>query len=60
MQDVIEFRNRLVDEYATISRSFSSIPVLKANELRQLGEYRTRPLVPQAWDRWNTGESAPC
>jgi hypothetical protein len=34
--------------------------VLKASEMRQFGEYRTRRLVLKAWDRQLDGESTPC
>ena len=32
--------------------------VLKANEIRRFGEYRTARLVLQAWDRLDRGELA--
>jgi hypothetical protein len=30
--------------------------VLKKNEEREFGEYRTRPLLFAAWDKFETGE----
>lgn len=32
--------------------------VLKANEIRRLGEYRTARLVLQAWDAMEKGQAA--
>jgi len=34
--------------------------VLKNNETRDLGEYRTRRLAIEAWDRLHAGELQPC
>lgn len=34
--------------------------VLKQNELREFGEYRTQRLVLEAWDKLHDGESTPC
>jgi hypothetical protein len=34
--------------------------VLKASELRAFGEYRTRRLELEAWDRQHTGELQSC
>ena len=34
--------------------------VLKNNEMREFGEYRTQRLVLAAWDRLEMGEWHPC
>ncbi len=54
---VVSFRDRLPVGYAERCRR-STFPgetfrVLKEKELRQFGEYRTRRLVLEAWERLN-------
>ena len=51
-------KNRNVDEKIVVAMPFlgEEIRVLKEKEIKKYGEYRTRRLVLEAWDRMEGGK----